>query len=283
MQTKIHYYYFNTAHDDEREAYKKLCKKLESQGLELSDSISADHRNYYKNLIAPLNGKEIELETTHLFNNQWNTAPTETSDQGLRVFDWAEGIHIHNRNIKEGQYLEQTDEMREIRRNTYKCGYCGAQHQAAKGLVFCDKCLDSEYLEEKDLHLLRLLPVEATRGNREHLTDAEKAHLLPQYIEQQTVATNSRKVKALEKQRENLHKDYEKAVYEATTKRDGFLWLMDRNINIDNCIYYSHTDRFSFGWRKPVSDEVASKLLDIISEFPFNYEIKAQSKTYEAA
>jgi len=45
-------------------------------------------------------------------------------------------------------------------------------------------------------------------------------------------------------------------------------------IKIDNCIYYSHTDRFSFGWRSPVSAEVVSEILNVISEFPFLYEIK---------
>lgn len=67
----------------------------------------------------------------------------------------------------------------------------------------------------------------------------------------------------------------------ATTERDGKLWIWDHGFSLDNVIYYSHTGRFCFGWRQPVSDSVASKLLDVMSEFPFPYTIKSESKTYE--
>lgn len=66
-------------------------------------------------------------------------------------------------------------------------------------------------------------------------------------------------------------------------EKEGMLWLWDKGFSLDNVIYYSHTGKFGFGWRSPLSDVVASKLLDIISEFPFPYEIKSESKTYAAA
>lgn len=53
------------------------------------------------------------------------------------------------------------------------------------------------------------------------------------------------------------------------------IWLLDHGLPLDNVIYYSHTDKFGFGWRSPVSPEVKSKILDLMSEFPFNYEITA--------
>jgi hypothetical protein len=76
------------------------------------------------------------------------------------------------------------------------------------------------------------------------------------------------------KERADLETEYRKEKAAAKTKHDGFLWLMDHGINTENCIYYSHTDRFSFGWRNPVDKEMESAILDVISEFPFAYEIK---------
>jgi hypothetical protein len=45
--------------------------------------------------------------------------------------------------------------------------------------------------------------------------------------------------------------------------------------DIDNVIYYTHTGKFGFGWRTPLDAAEVSALLDIITEFPYLYEIKA--------
>lgn len=42
-----------------------------------------------------------------------------------------------------------------------------------------------------------------------------------------------------------------------------------------NAIYYTHTQRWGFGWRKPLDAAAHSALLDVISEFPGDYDIKA--------
>ena len=272
MKTKLHYYRFGLDNAEELKKYRELQKKLKAQGLKCFDSICSNHYDWYKKTIKPLDGKEITLETDFLFNNQWNTERTETSKSGLRVFDWAEAIY-HNPDVKEGMYLDQTPEMAEIRRNTLKCQYCGKHYQAAQGHVFCDACLDSEYLEEKQLHLLRLLPVdESKKGSA--LTDAERANLLPQYIKRQTTGADSRNANKLKRQRETIKSEQEETIRNAMTKRDGLLWLMDHDISIDNVIYYSHTKRFCFGWRSPIEPPVKSALLDLLCEFPFDYDIK---------
>jgi hypothetical protein len=225
--------------------------------------------------IKPLDGCEVTLETKFLFTNQWNTAPTETSDKGLRVFDWAEAIYP-NKRIKEGQYLEVTKEMTDLLKNTLKCGYCGAQYNKTDAPEFCEKCLDSEYLEKNQIHLLRLKPIYGKSfPNRAELTDSETAVLIPEYTRQQTTATGSRAVAKLNRRRQQIEDAFKKDTYAAKTEHDGLIWLMDHNVNTGNCIYYNHTDKFSFGWRQPVSAEVKSSLLDILCEFPYAYEIKS--------
>jgi len=123
-------------------------------GLKKFDSIAESHSRFYNDLIKPLNGQEIELETEFLFINQWNTAKTQTSEKGLRVFDWSEPIYP-NKDIKEGMYLLQTPEMIEVRKNTCKCGFCGKQYYKPS-FDFCTNCLGSEYLKVNDLFLLKL-------------------------------------------------------------------------------------------------------------------------------
>jgi hypothetical protein len=82
--------------------------------------------------------------------------------------------------------------------------------------------------------------------------------------------------------RQAVIKEYDQDVWKATRERDIKLWLLDHDIKLDNVIWYSHTDRVCFGWRDKVSDAFASQLLDLASEFPFDYDIKAASKTYSS-
>lgn len=271
MKTIMHYYRFNLDKEDEKKEYKALCKKLIGMGLKLFDSVSFNHSKWYKEAIKPLDGQEIELETDYLFDNQWNTASCTTSDDGLRVFDWAEAIYS-NRDVREGQWLEQTDEMKEERRNRVKCGYCGKQYKAQQGYVFCESCLDSAYLKEKDLNLLRLSYI--MDNKYPPLTEAEKGYLMPLYIKRQTEGENSRNVQKLKKQREHIESKHQKNKESNQTEHDGLLWLMDNNVSIENCIYYNHRNIFTFGWRSPLSEDVKSKLLDVLVEFPFEYEIR---------
>jgi hypothetical protein len=217
----------------------------------------------------------VEVEAAHVFGNQWNTA------DGRRVFDWYEEYIPNNRPEKRGHWLEITPEMAELRRVTLKCGYCGCQfgphHKPAPG-TFCSACLDSEYLKPDDLHLLRLMPViedETKSASYPALTDEERAALMPRYIERQTTGTDSRAKKKRDKQRADVLAKFEKETTAATEERDGMLWLWDHGVSLDNVIYYSHTRKFSFGWRSAVSPEVKSALLDLLCEFPFAYEIKA--------
>lgn len=269
MKTTLHYYYLNT--ETQANEYDTLCNKLKAQGLKKFGSITANHNTWYSEHIKPLNGKQVELETECLFDNQWNTAPTDTSENGLRIFDWAEAIY-ENPSVKEGHWLEQTKEMKEIRRNTNVCGYCGNYKPAAKGDVFCSKCLGSSYLQESELHLTRMMPVNKGLwgGKRQKLTEAEKAHLLPLYVAAQTKGIKAQ----AEKVREDIRKTYKRRIETAATEWRGFTWLLDHEILTNNCIYYSHTNKFCFGWRSPLDENVARQLESDLRGFPFVYEMK---------
>lgn len=273
IKTRIHTYYFNINEPAQARQYDELCARLNAQGYHQHESWGGgSHYSFIAD--RGLSGQEVTLETTHLFNDQWNTADGCGSDKGLRVFDWAQDAAVLiPAHYKRGHYLEITDEMRAFRADWMECNYCGHQYHKTKAPKFCDKCLDSEYLEKKDLHLLRLTPI-GTKWQKDKelakLTEEESAELLPRFIEAQTERGKAR----IAKKRADIIEEAESTIKDATTKRDGFLWLMDRGINVDNCIFYNHTQRFSFGWRKPVEKEIESAILEHMSEFPFLYEIK---------
>jgi hypothetical protein len=271
IKTKLHNYKFDLSTEEGRTGWLKLKTKLEAKGLKVFESCGGG--SHYNSKLGTT--KTVELEVTQLFDNQWNTAPIKgVSDNGLRVFDWAldympQGM---NQNLKRGHWLEQTTEMQAVRDNTTACGYCGKQEPAQKGYVFCPHCIDSEYLEKGQLHLTRMKLV-SDKSGRAELTEAESSHLIPLYVAAQSGATSIRAKARITKKRQDLKRDYDKAIRIAETEFRGFSWLMDNGLNIDNVIYYSHTDCFNFGWRKPVDAEVVSAILEVISEFPFQYEI----------
>lgn len=273
MQTICHTYYFDISKPADKAAYVQLRETLTDMGLKCFASWGGKMRHYNPELSEKL----LTLETSALFNNQWNTAPVAgISELGLRVFDWSEDIW-DNKFIKSGQWLDQTNEMREVRRNTMKCGYCGKQEPAQKGYVFCPHCLDSEHLKIADLPLTRMVAIEDTGKPRAALTPAESAYLLPLYKQAQTVGSTERGKARLKKFRADIEAKCKRVRHDAQEERDGMIWLLDAGLSaalVSNCIYYSHKSQFCFGWRTPVEAEMVSAILDVISEFPYSYEIR---------
>lgn len=222
-----------------------------------------------------------EIDADHLFPNQYNTE----GEKGLRIFEYCEKLTCYRGKVNEsgrGYYIaEGIEALRAAQKARHVCGYCGKQYTAPNipGDGFCKACLDSEYLEKKDLNLLRLLPVyPEKRGNWPELSPEEAAWLIPLYIEHQTTATGSRAAARRAQKRLDIENDYKKETLAANMKYFGFTWLMDKGVNVENCIFYDHTLKFSFGWRHPVDYETEKELLRVLDGFPYSYEIKTEAK-----
>lgn len=271
IKTTIHNYHFDLREPAEKAEWLALKAKLQGLGLRVFESHGGG--SHYNEKVGT---RTVELETAHLFENQWNTAPIpDVSEKGMRVFDWALDYQSHIGAppfIKRGHWLEQTGEMSRIRRNTMACGYCGKQENKSTAQPFCRHCLGSEYLTEKDLPQTRMQPVCDGR-DRKPLTEAERAERLPLFREAQIHGRTEADKARIAKARASLLADYDATIRNATTKRDAMLWLMDRGIKTDNVIFYSHTGRFSFGWRTKLDADTAAALLAVISEFSWPYDL----------
>lgn len=267
ITTRLHYRRFDFDKPGEQQAYDELVEHLKAQGLKpFTDSMglyppaSQTHRAYEASIKA-LNGQQVTLEAEHLFSNQWNCA------EGVRLHNWYEW-EWPNPRIKTMYWLEQVPEMAAILRNNAKCGYCG--HIEATGThEFCPKCMGSPYLGQEQLHLRRMKPINF-EGNRKPLTKAELAAQLPLYVEAQT----KRSAELQKKKRADVEADYKKAIAKAETEYYGYCWLLDHGLNVENCIFYSHTQTFCFGWREPISADVVVELEKLLAEFPYKWEIK---------
>ena len=270
LTTRIHAFRFNISNDDEREAWLALQAKLDD-GRDCFEALAMNQGN--ARLVDPVDGQLVELETKHLFANQWNTAPIEgVSETGLRVFDWALDIWP-NKSFKSGHYLEITPEMKAIRENTLKCGYCGVQHPRETDLTFCDRCLGSEYLKAGDLKMLRLYPISNSPSRYPALSEAEAAELLPRYTEAQLKGDARRKAELAAQTRERVTREATAKIKRAEAERDGMLWLLDHDITTQNAIFYKHKSAFTFGWRTPLHFDVAVALSELLKRFPYDYEI----------
>lgn len=264
MQTTLHVFKFDIREPEEKAAWCELKARLKD-GPPCHGPVLADCYSPFKEY----DGTTVDLETEHLFNNQWNMV------QGnLRVFDFALESLPYNPNLKRGHYLEQTAEMKEIRRNTIRCPYCGHSEPAAAGSVFCSRCLGSPYLKLEDVlkGCNRMTPVDVER-DWTPLTPAEQEHLLPLFKAARTAATNTQIAEFLKKTKERARKKISRAYAE----RRGYERLIELGLGMlamQNVIYYDHTGRFGFGWREPLSDVELSTVLDVISEFSFPYDIK---------
>jgi len=286
MKTIYHAYHFDTSNLEQRQAYHDLCARLEARGSRCFKSWGGNSHHDDR-----LNGVELTLDATHLFSDQWSTMPVmgvepagpPLSVNGLRVFDWAEDSIWYggreNTTLKQGHYLDLTQEMLDARVSRYACGYCGTQYDPKPTYDFCHACLDGPHLKSTDLYMLRLVPVTLDEYRRP-LDDAERATLLAEYREAQLQGTSNRAIARIARIRDDINKKYTKAINGAGTEHEGMTWVLDHfgPTLCENCIYYPHSARFHFGWREPIDDELLSRVLDGISEFPFPYDITSKSR-----
>jgi len=69
---------------------------------------------------------------------------------------------------------------------------------------------------------------------------------------------------------ESLKKDVENAKIEL----DAFTWLIQNDVDTENCIFYDRKDVFCFGWRNKLTPDEGKALIPKLIDFPYQYELK---------
>ena len=268
MKTTLTSYRFNTLNPEESKQYNDLVDHLKATPgrAPIFDVIGTAHAMPFKPV-------EIELETSFVTHNQWNTTDDSPNLPKQRVFDWYENISPSAKNYKQGHYLEITDEMRAIRQDTKKCGFCG-KHYFLPTQPFCTACLSSEYLKEAELDLLQLMPAGAPMSEKRQLPDKDYAELQGLWLEAQTELS----LKKLDKFKLKIKQDHSDAIRKANIRYNGYLKLIQINAPASEAIFYDHTETFTFGWQSALDTEVAKAILSKLKQANFPYLVDCKVK-----
>jgi hypothetical protein len=258
IKTELIKYNYDISIPEQAKKFKKIVKIALKNKLR----IWKNHIHINGNCMVNFSGP-VELETKFLFSNQWNTKT------GYRVFDFVLTVDKYKNSIRAGYYLKQTKEIKQLRQDIKTCQYCGKLY-FKPSQKFCSKCLNSEYLKIDDLKLLRLQSININKKTFPELTKKEKAFLLPKYKKAQLLL-NNKKIKENYKKIE-IEKD--KLINRANIEYKGFKWLLDKGLNIDNVIFYDHSQVFCFGWKNGIEKSLISDIKQKLVKFPFAYEIK---------
>lgn len=87
------------------------------------------HNPEWEKMLEKIEGTWVEVETEHLFADQFNTAPIPgVSETGMRLM------------IEDVEAIED-----DVRDGVFKCGWCYGYDHNKDGK--CDKCSESEYLK----------------------------------------------------------------------------------------------------------------------------------------
>jgi hypothetical protein len=251
MNIQVNVKTFGPIHQDSEE-YKELRETLK------------DHKRFR---VWDLDGKGTvrpglyDVETKQLFNNQSNTT-------NLRIFDFADySMHPDSSRMRYGHYIENLDELNAARDLRHSCGYCGHQADAPTD-EWCPKCLGSEYLTPEYYKLLKMQPV-SDKSERHAQPPAE---VLEEIVVKQAAMTKLK----IEKQIQTKFNMLDQKLKDAKLETEFLRECVDRGVGIrhlDNMIFYSHTQRFCFGWRRAIPEAEKASILEKITPILHLYEV----------
>lgn len=208
---------------------------------------------------------EFELDPTHLFEDQFNTAC------GLRLFDQCR-IKYPNKDLKVGYIVTNLDELNAARSKVRKCGYCGNQLEAPSQAEWCPKPHLDIPFDRIHLTYLRSLykPQLATQEQVEarcvevwplHLSNPDSP-IYNQKIAERITDLSARKTAAMKK------------IDEEMTIISKLANLGVPYHLIENCIYYDHKQAVCFGWRNCLSARDKELLQSLLTDVEFKVEYK---------
>lgn len=275
IETKLHIFRVSLRTEFKGETLVKHFDEFKEEYEKAIFGVTPEHRCHYafsahKDKLPSSPGVyTVLLSTDALFDNQWNTAPVGHDIEGLnnaRIFDWYESaedgyrpsdeeeyrtppnIPIWRRRFISGHWLEITDEMRLVRSQVTKCGYCGKMYREGN-TGFCDSCIGSRYLTADCLHQLRLRPV-GTRfsAHRANLTSEEMDILYPEYVKAQketwskiTESRRARDIKKANRQLAEAHKRYDIGLWLVEHMLGSYSELM--YINDEGVVTFFNVDK----------------------------------------
>ena len=261
--TTLKPYWFDITDPEQNQKCLTLYLKLKKQGLQCFRVSYAGPTGYQVVHYGNYKEGEVTLDTNSLFSDQWNSV------EGERLFDWAEDYSGKNfiPNIRCGYYLEQTSEMKEVRSNTYECGYCGATTTSDDPTDYHHDCAGNQHLGSNILSLIQWknLYEEPLHGTEwSEIAEEVRKHHEGELRKRLRNKANDMLIKncktAKSKFDNTIRKEHELV--------DIRLWLADNLLDLDNIIHYG--DCVCYGWRERATERER----EILQKCPFEIVIK---------
>jgi len=270
IKTKLHYYNLNLEDEKQAEEYQELRQKLkntEGRGRWLNTwSISNNDR------LRNVNGvvEEVELETSWLSDNQWNTVD-KGEEKGFRVFDWYEAVY-QNPLFKQGHYLEITQEMIDLRNDTLICPYDGKIVKVSDGFKAGDinyDALTAFGMKSTSFGMARFTQLmdKSKKGfNLPELTPKQTKDISQEYIKRNLDIQDEKKYnrtkKDLSEKLKNVNHDI---------KANQFIY--NNNLMSEHIKPFIYKGKINFN----IVDELLREPIELIMKSTeFNYEIKVK-------
>ena len=266
MKTQLHKYKFDVSIPEEAAEYENLTARLKAEKGRAKKwthrpvLVMGSDKGYH--LYESLVNSEVELSETFVTNNQWNS-------EGRRLFDWYE-LDLPAKKLRYGYYLDITQEIKDIRHNTKKCGYCGKHVDTD----YHTDCLASENITPDNFSLLLVKRVDDTSDRPE----------LPKYLFDRFLGVwkTIREQKAINsiQDTDDTFKVAQEARRASEEKEHQLrLRLLGMGISKDMYIYYTHKDKLVFGWNNPINKYLVHDLKVKLETTDLNWEIKTTEGT----
>lgn len=212
---------------------------------------------------------EIELDPTHLFDNQFNTKC------GLRLFDQCR-IEYPNKDLKVGYIVTNLDELNAVRSKVRKCGYCGHQSEASSQTGEASDWCPKPHLDISfdHLHLTYLRSLHQPQLATQEQVEARWQEVWPLHLSNPTSPIYREKIA---KRIKDISETKEAFIKKCNDEMDILNVLIKLGVPyhlIENCIYYDHKQAVCFGWRNSLSASEKELLQSLLTDVEFKVEYK---------
>jgi hypothetical protein len=261
MKSLLHKYRFDVSIPEEAAEYENLTARLSAEkGRAKKWTHIAGYRirscEGYQ-LFESLVDGEVELDETFITTNQWNS-------EGRVLFDWY-ALEVPNKTLQFGYYLDITQEIKDIRHNTKKCGYCGKHADTD----YHTDCLASEYITPDYFSLLLVKRVDDTSDRPELPVD-----LFDRFLDVWKVLREQKAINSIQATDDAFTVAQEARRASEEKEHQLRLRLLGMGIAKDMYIYYAHKDQLVFGLDNPINKYLVQDVKAKLETTDLNWVIK---------
>jgi hypothetical protein len=278
VSAKLHYWDLSSSETSD-EFSARVASLVDTMAPVVFITYPSSGSKDYQGAARSHNNKEVVLETSFLYENQWNSRTPNA-----RFFDFVMYENFGLGAITYAHALELSEEAINARRSAYKCSFCGRLYRGIdsdldpiehEGTYFCSSCCGSKYLKDEEHFLLTLAPVKSDIGDSLAWVKAywEERGIEPSSIFlPESIPARKKQLDDLEKKRiANTKASYAARIHNLEKEAKIKIFIAEKGIDPYLAIVYPHTDPNCavFGWNEKLSQKEWEKIQEKLKDAPF--------------